>query len=441
MAPALNRSWPSASAAVVVPILLTVLCHVLCIRAACPSHECYCLWGGELDCTDTDMQRIPFFTPQNDSYVVLGLGHNRLRRIRARAFENLKVDSIQMLSNRRPVEIHPRAFRGLENVLKDVTMRHNRFIGGLPRGMFRKLEKLRRADFGYNDISNISKGVFVGAHGLRSLSLVRNQLTSLEPHAFFGLINLKKLRLSENRISVVDSKAFNGLKALEELSLRDNYIRDLQPRTFKRLHNLIRLDLTNNSITAIFPLMFKGLQKLQSLQLTENNIIIIGDGAFSDMTNLKQLYLDRAKLGTVKAAMFRGLVNLTLLDLGGNSLTSLDDGTFKPLVSLRKFFVRKNRLTTVNACAFTDVVKLTDIWVDDNPILCECSLKWTSLPHTPIIYGKCASPAMVSGQQISEQEKYIVCQTDGLECRRDNQVPLNSNDVMDSWLHYWKRFF
>lgn len=423
-------------------VYLLLFCWIACIRALCPTHECYCLWGGELDCSDIDMRRIPYFRPGNDTYIVLGLGQNRIRRIRARAFENLLVDNIELVHNKRPFEVHPRAFSGLEQVLKGLTMRSNHFINGLPRGIFRKMEKLRNVDLGYNNIANISRGVFLGAYGLRSLSLVRNQLVTLEANAFVGLINLKRLRLTENKINFVDSKAFNGLKNLEELGLQDNLIRDLQPRTFKRLRSLTRLDLSDNRLAAIFPLMFKGLQRLESLKMTDNDIIIVADDVFVDMGHLKDLYLDHAKLAMVKPGMFRGLTNLTQLDLSGNMLTSLPDDVFELLPALRKILLRKNQLSTINACAFTDINKLSEIWVDDNKILCECSLKWTSLAHTPNIYGKCAAPALVSGKEIAEQEKYIVCQGNDLGCKRNNGMSqLNSNDVMDSWRHYWKRFF
>ena len=87
---------------------------------SCPTYHCYCFRGHEIDCVDMGLSEIPFFKVENKTYFQLDLGRNRIKRLAAYAFKNVRVRKIKVWRNRRSLDIHPKAFRGLEDVVRSI---------------------------------------------------------------------------------------------------------------------------------------------------------------------------------------------------------------------------------------------------------------------------------------------------------------------------------
>lgn len=413
----------------------------------CPWDRCYHYGNQVIECTDLTLSLVPRFCPQvNVTYDEIDLSDNRLKRIGAYAFRNVSVREVKIRGNLKSVNmtLHPKAFRGLEDVLRKVSFQENS-VPELPAGLFRNLVNLTDIDLPKNRIRVIQGGAFRGARNVERINLEENLLQVLDDHAFGGLARLKDLRLARNKISMVHSLAFGSLRQLQRLDLSRNRIRDLQPKTFYALDGLELLDLSHNAVAALFPLMFRGLSRLEDLLLSHNPIILIARDTFSTMSSLKRLELQKCKLTYLKPGVFDGLVNLRVLELQNNMIRSLPSGLFSELRLLKRLQLDFNELSTLNACAFDDVDAVQEVAMTGNPVHCDCLMAWSSRPDTARVHGKCHTPMTSKGQNITQETKYDVCvQTDfKVNCKQMtsyNGAPSYSyagtNDVMK-----YKNFF
>jgi len=113
------------------------------------------------------------------------------------------------------------------------------------------------------------------------------------------------------------------------------------------------LYLDSNGLEQLPPGLHR-LTKLQSLDLSNNGLVSLPEDAFANLTQLHTLILSYNKLQCVQQKTFSGLANLKVLSLHGNDLSSIPYG------------------------AFNDMVSLTHLALGNNPLYCDCNLKWLS---------------------------------------------------------------
>lgn len=382
----------------------------------CPAETCFCFAGQVIECSELYLKRAPRFNPNstNITFSEIDLSENRIRYLGPESFRYISVQSIKLWRNSRRVNLtlNPRSLHGLEPVLEKVSFRKNS-IPQLPLGLFRGFPKLKIVELSVNKLESVRRGVFgYGREAVETLNLDRNLIQNLDERIFSSLVQLKELTLSRNLINFVDSRAFLGLRSLEYLDLRYNRIRDLQPKVFSSLRSLKHLDLANNAIPALFPVMFRGLKRLEVLSLSSNPIIMIARQTFANMVHLTELRLDKSRLAHLKPGAFEGLISLRSIFLQDSGLRSLPNELFFGMRALTKIQMEANELRTLNACAFDFGLRGTriDVWVNGNPMHCDCTVAWSARYGTTVrVHGLCKTPRFTEGQEIIEQKKYQVC--------------------------------
>ncbi|XP_066264092.1 toll-like receptor 2 [Branchiostoma lanceolatum] len=205
-------------------------------------------------------------------------------------------------------------------------------------------------DLQHNSIEVLSGYVF-SIKRLRYLDLSHNNIKSI---AYYALTSpsLETLRLDNNAFTSIDGTFIRGLKKLKTLTLSHNHINVIGTGDFKRLVQLIFLDLSQNEISAVRPSAFRGLSRLEFLDLSNNQI-----------QNVTVLTLD-------------DLDNLTHLNLAANRIAVIGDA-FHYLYRLREIILTSNRLAVLGQTALDPLFKRVEtLDVSDNPVLCDCSLKW-----------------------------------------------------------------
>ena len=102
----------------------------------CPSDEgCVC-HGGDMYCDGQDHNSVPKFSAVNRTYNVLDMGRNRIKKIKANAFKNLKVKKIKIRQNSAPLEVNRKAFKGLEDILETLHITRSH-VKSLPPSLFK----------------------------------------------------------------------------------------------------------------------------------------------------------------------------------------------------------------------------------------------------------------------------------------------------------------
>ena len=120
----------------------------------------------------------------------------------------------------------------------------------------------------------------------------------------------------------------------------------------------------------------------------------------------------------MKPRIFKGLNRLRILSLHTNRITILPNGIFHELPNIQDLNLSVNELRTINKCAFRDVRRLGTIEVRGNPIMCTCSLQWTTAVMGPLIVGMCYGPSQLEGDDIRTQVNYQGCQQRNDPCPR-----------------------
>lgn len=177
-----------------------------------------------------------------------------------------------------------------------------------------------------------------------------------------------RLDLSHNAIANLSSSWTNQtLHRLTILVLSRNSIEQIQKNAFQQCPQLTHLDLSSNQLMALDSSSFEGLTKLQELLLFRNRITHIDVDTFHGLTRLQRLYLSGNLLTSFPKDIYEnGPGNLTFLDLSSNRLEELPVKTLLMLQSQ------------------------SDIYLQDNPLLCECPVRalmqyWAWRRYRPVM--------------------------------------------------------
>ncbi|XP_068114957.1 leucine-rich repeat, immunoglobulin-like domain and transmembrane domain-containing protein 2 [Hyperolius riggenbachi] len=134
------------------------------------------------------------------------------------------------------------------------------------------------------DLTELSRGSFVGVSSLEFLWLNFNNITLMHLKSLENLKHLKELRLQGNKLRSVPWTAFQDTPALRILDLKHNRLDVLPEHALKFLSNLTYLDLSFNYFTVIskdvfanWPLYQRAHAPHQRAEVISNAILALND--------------------------------------------------------------------------------------------------------------------------------------------------------------------
>ena len=318
-------------------------------------------------------------------------------------------------------KVEARAFMHHSTSLEEINLNHN-LLKDVPRSAIKDLKSLKKLKLGYNQISFLENGTFLGlgnlsfllltgnpiarigsdelctsALRLRHLFLDNNPLSlgvNLSKCQFIGTLNLAKcsyrkfpiaiiptaatitidiLMLGYNRLHYLNAIAFRNLNITKSLSLHDNELTVAGVRTevWKHLTYLKVLDLNENSFETIPRSYFRYLKNLRYLYIAGNNIFGLESGSFSGLPQLNMLDISRNNISALPSGVFKDLVMLKNLRMERNKISHIAKESLLDLPSIRNIRLGQNNLHSLNFWLPTSSVFLT---LQRNPIACSCSL-------------------------------------------------------------------
>lgn len=270
---------------------------------------------------------------RSTSLDLLYVNNSTIERLQNNIFINLRLYNVQ-LSSCKVKSIEENAFKGQENVLKNLNLQDN-LLEDVPIRAVRQLQILNLLDLSRNRINRIPNDAFQGMNKLTTLKLSDNNIT-LTPHAFRSLeSNLKNLNLKGTKLKRVP-EAVRGLRNLAFLDLSQNSIKELPGpggvRTFEGMEKLTALNLERNLIQSLGENAFSGVRKtLSSLSLLNNLLSDFPVGAIHSLKELRVLDIGFNLLTALPETAFRGNPGVTLLALDGNPLPTVSEKAFAHL--------------------------------------------------------------------------------------------------------------
>jgi Leucine-rich repeat (LRR) protein len=389
----------------------------------CP-EECRCEeGGGEVNCSDSGLNRIPSTIPthvrrlvldgnnitffENDTFVSKGLVdlevlqayYCKIRKIQLGAFNGLTFLIYLLLENNDISEIIPGTFETISR-LQYLNLKYNK-IEHLESEVFRGLVKLQYINLEGNKLQYLHPDMIFGLRNLQSLLLSNNSNLQLPiDRHFINSHSLKFLAISECDVRSVSVETFANVSALEILDLSYNFLTNLDINIFTILPELSLLGLKTNRISEIIPGTLENFSRLESLALDFNDIEVLGSGTFFGFVNLRNIYLKGNALQYLHPDTFVGLPNLQHLDLEFNflleiptdrhfinsySLKRLDISlcnihsvsveTFAHVSALEKLNLNYNYLRSVDINILKVLPNLSTLYLYHNPLQCDCQLQ------------------------------------------------------------------
>ncbi|XP_042903721.1 slit homolog 1 protein isoform X2 [Parasteatoda tepidariorum] len=179
----------------------------------------------------------------------------------------------------------------------------------------------------------------------------------------------------------------NCMNKLQELVLIRGKIETLGADFFpKRLESLKKLNLSHNEIRLINPRAFQGLDTLLSMDLSHNRI-----------DSLQNMFINPMKL--------------YYLDVSWNKIENLDATFFIKLPNLKLLFARSNHIAQLQEEHWKNLpITLTFADLADNPIKCNCNMKWvnSTIPQKTYLKGHCSRDKFYTTRNLKLNIKYFL---------------------------------
>ncbi|CAK9831514.1 Leucine-rich repeats and immunoglobulin-like domains protein 2 [Anthophora retusa] len=403
--------------------LICMVCVIMGLTLAqtsqiCPSHDaispCSCTLkksGLDIVCEFTELAHISHVMTAlkgrtNTVIFYLRLRHNSLPKLQPYVFLGLDIRHLT-IHNSSLAKLEESSLSSIGTGLTQLDLSQNALLS-VPSSALKDLQHLLILNLNRNKIKAIHKKAFEGLDTLEILSLYENEISTIEEEAFTGLHNrklkrlnlganelnkvptqalhtldtLKKLEMQENRLSIIQEGDFDGLKGLDSLVLAHNQLREVPARVFSHLTQLNSLELDGNQITHVDPDAFIGLEEnLQYLRLGDNNLHAVPSDALRRLHRLRHLDLRANNITVLPEDAFTGYGDsITFLNLQKNLIKMLPPLVFENLNSLETLNLQNNKLTHIPEEVTENIVDtLRQIDITDNPLICDCELRWYSV--------------------------------------------------------------
>ena len=306
---------------------------------------------------------------------------------------------------------------------------------GLELRSFRNIEQVTRLNIWYNKLL-MSHYILYNLQNLRSIVChevafhhfppfsVNSELTYLyvyyytimsnEPRIRSGLIsglsNLQYLRISPLNRGKLANNALTGLTALTRIYLRNivisDYVNTLSPLVRLKGLTIHNCGVSNISFLKQTPVLYG----LTYIAFISNEIESFPADTFQNYTQLERLDMGYNSISKINRFYSQ---SIKILYLYRNQITHISEDAFRDTPLLTRIHLNSNAITRLSSRMFEHLHQIKDIYIQDNPLHCDCNLKWlynvTQEYGIQIYYPRCATPPQHEGISALDSSLYTNC--------------------------------
>uniref|UniRef100_A0A182NIL7 Uncharacterized protein n=1 Tax=Anopheles dirus TaxID=7168 RepID=A0A182NIL7_9DIPT len=285
--------------------------------------------------------------------IMITAQHNQLEQLPAELRYLKNLDNLCVPGNR---------LRSLDGLLARAThltklLAQDNQIAELRRDEFLEAERLEELNLAGNWLVHLN-GSLRNCKGLINANFSENRLKEFSLLEVAGLRKLRLLDLSHNRIEALTGRMENMIDSgliISELRLNGNRLRSLDG-ALMGLNNLRVLNVAHNQLQTITPNDLIGMEELERLDLSFNQLKTLEELSKTFLPSLESLNASYNQLTTMHKD-FHGLPILCVADLSKNMIRELSVD-----------------LVSNTRCSNHGVPNRLEIFLDENPVLCNESL-------------------------------------------------------------------
>ena len=262
----------------------------------------------------------------------------------------------------------------------------------------------------YNSISHVSYDIFENNQNLTWLNLDGNGINEIDIDAW-GRNDLEELFLNNNNLGDIRTAFLFGLTQLRHLEMMNNHINFVVNYMFGFLQNIRVLNLNHNRLTFFPSDVFKPEfdprkrelpippKLIEKLYVNDNRLMHPLVTVLVEMTKTEVYAMNNNKLHEIRALEFPYLSKLTDIDLSANQIFRVEENAFANLPALQHLNLKDNTINILSVRAF--VVVPSTLFLDNNPMHCDCSITWIreSIPKYGNVF--CETPQDLKNMTLS----------------------------------------
>ncbi|XP_054733180.1 leucine-rich repeat protein SHOC-2 [Anastrepha obliqua] len=288
--------------------------------------------------------------PESNRLKLIMAQNNCLERLPESMRYMHKLENLHVQHNR------IRTFDGIFKHAKNLNEFHafNNEIEYLRQDDFLECEMLEDIDFSVNHIKSLNNSLLPLRRLYRG-NISYNEIEEFSMSEIRGLVMLRHLMLNNNKIKRLTGHQENNIDQnsyLFEFNLDHNELKSLDG-ALMGLNSLRILSLSFNQLERILPEDFIGLAKLEILDLSHNQLLTLKEMERTFLPNLKILKAAYNNITRLEKD-FHGLPVLCQANLTSNQISSIS-----------------SELVSQTRCMNHNVPGKLELYLDDNPILCD----------------------------------------------------------------------
>ncbi|CEF60732.1 Leucine-rich repeat and Leucine-rich repeat, typical subtype-containing protein [Strongyloides ratti] len=339
--------------------------------------------------------------------------------IGGRAFKNLKIKKL-VLDNNKIKFIHQDAFKGLENVLIDLSINMNK-LPEIPTKALEHLKILSILSLRCNMISDINGIAFKSKMNLIDLNLSCNQICDIHKDAFINIKHsIQNLVFDQNCLKKIPSESIKNMDNLIGLHFKYNNIKKIESGDLKNLPSLNIITGTGNKIETIEKDVVEKNNTIKYIYFSDNAITKLEDCNLENFKEVEVVDLSFNKISEVPTNIFSKLERLQHLNLEANAIRDISNGAFDG-IPLLLLWLPHNCLSMISASMFKGALFLRQVSLAHNNIHVVQPLSFAHLAnlHTlDLSFNKIKNlqPGAIDGSDyltVRLQENPMVCSQDG----------------------------
>ncbi|GBN88782.1 hypothetical protein AVEN_187675-1 [Araneus ventricosus] len=151
---------------------------------------------------------------------------------------------------------------------------------------------------------------------------------------------------------------------------------------------------------------------VQRFHLFDSRVRKLQYNAFSHMTGLYDLIVQNAEIKFLRRSLFTTPSKIRTFKFPDNQIDSLPDDLLTKMPVLEYIDLSGNKITTITQAVFGNVYNtIKELNMENNPVICDCSLQWYMSRYRGTLKGNCAGPEDKKGKSFQSltQRDFSYC--------------------------------